>query len=127
MSRVTDLTADPATALAHFEARLAVETDADDVGSAIRDGDADFVLLDARSPAAYAAGHLPGALSLPHATIDAAAASALPDRPLVVYCWGPGCNAAHKAGLALARHGRAAKEMLGGYEYYVREGFRVEG
>jgi rhodanese-related sulfurtransferase len=128
MSRVTAVpAADPATALAHHEARLALETDADDVGAALRDGAADFTLLDARSPAAHAAAHLPGARSLPHATIDAATVAALPPGPLVVYCWGPGCNAAHKAAAALARHGRTAKEMLGGFEYYVREGWPVEG
>ena len=126
MSRITAIPhADPATALAHFSARLAVETDADDVGSALREGDVDFLLLDARSPEAYAAGHLPGARSLPHATIDADAVAQLPDLPLVVYCWGPGCNAAHKAGVRLARHGRAAKEMLGGYDAFLREGFPI--
>ncbi len=126
MSQVTETpAADPATALAHFEARLAVETDAADVGAAVRDGAADFTLLDARSPAAYAAGHVPGARSLPHATIDADAVAALPAGPLVVYCWGPGCNAAHKAAARLARHGRTAKEMLGGFETYEREGWAV--
>ncbi len=126
MSQVTETpAADPATALAHFEARLAVETDAADVGAAVRDGAADFTLLDARSPAAYAAGHVPGARSLPHATIDADAVAALPAGPLVVYCWGPGCNAAHKAAARLARHGRTAKEMLGGFETYEREGSAV--
>ena len=127
MSRVTATpAAEPAAALTHFEARLAVETDADDVGAALAEGAADFTLLDARSAAAHAAAHLPGALSLPHATIDADTVAALPDGPLVVYCWGPGCNAAHKAAAKLARHGRTAKEMLGGLEYYEREGWPVE-
>ena len=128
MSRVTETpAADPVTALAHHEARLALETDADDVATAIRDRAVDFTLLDVRSAAAHAAGHLPGARSLPHATIDAETVAALPPGPLVVYCWGPGCNAAHKAAAKLARHGRTAKEMLGGFEYYVREGWPVEG
>ena len=128
MSRVTATpAADPATALALHEARLALETDADDVATAIRDGDVDFTLLDVSSAAAHAAGHLPGARSLPRAAIDAATVAALPPGPLVVYCWGPGCNAAHKAAAELARHGRTAKEMLGGFEYYVREGWPVAG
>ena len=131
MSTSTPVTAVPAAAPTdaerHFAARLAVETDADDVATAIRDGVVDFTLLDARSATAYAAGHLPGARSLPHAAIDADTVAALPPGPLVVYCWGPGCNAAHKAAAKLARHGRTAKEMLGGFEYYVREGWPVEG
>jgi rhodanese-related sulfurtransferase len=111
----------------HFTHRLAVETDADDVGSALQDGTADFVLIDARSPAAYAAAHLPGAFSYPHRGLTREALDALPDGPIVVYCWGPGCNAATKAGAKIAAVGREVKEMIGGFEYYVREGYPVEG
>jgi rhodanese-related sulfurtransferase len=117
----------PELAYEHFTRRLAVETDADDVGSALRDGTADFVLIDARSAAAYAAAHLPGAISYPHRDITQEALDALPEGPIVVYCWGPGCNAATKAGAKLAGLGREVKEMIGGFEYYVREGYPVEG
>ena len=108
----------------YFAQRLQHETDADDVGSALLDGTADFTLIDARSPAAYAAAHLPGAISLPHRSLTA---GALPEGPLVVYCWGPGCNAATKACAKITEFGREVKEMLGGFEYYVREGYPVEG
>jgi rhodanese-related sulfurtransferase len=47
--------------------------------------------------------------------------------PVVVYCWGPGCNGAVKAAVNLARMGRPVKEMIGGFEYWVREGHPVEG
>ena len=108
----------------YFAQRLQHETDADDVGSALLDGSADFTLIDARSPAAYAAAHLPGAVSLPHRSLTP---ESLPEGPLVVYCWGPGCNAATKAGLKISALGREVKEMIGGFEYYVREGYPVEG
>jgi rhodanese-related sulfurtransferase len=111
----------------HFTRRLAVETDADDVAAALREGNADFVLLDVRSPAAYAAAHLPGAIGLPHAGITRETLDALPPGPIVVYCWGPGCNGASKAGAKIAGLGREVKEMLGGFEYYVREGHPLEG
>jgi 3-mercaptopyruvate sulfurtransferase SseA len=45
---------------------------------------------------------------------------------VVVYCWGPGCNGAQKAALEFAKLGRPVKEMLGGFEYWAREGFPVE-
>ena len=45
---------------------------------------------------------------------------------LVTYCWGPGCNAATKAAARLARLGFRVKEMLGGFEYWEREGHPVE-
>ena len=113
-------------ALDHFTRRLAVETDVADVAAAIAAGEQDFLLIDARSPAAYEAGHLPGAISLPHATIDEEVVAALPEGPLVAYCWGPACNGAVKACRRLAELGRPAKEMLGGYEYWVRAGHPVD-
>ena len=97
-----------------------------DVAAALRAGDPGFVLIDARSPEAYAAGHLPGAVSLPHASIDADALAALPDEPIVTYCWGPGCNGATRAAARVAALGREVKEMIGGYEYWVREGHPVD-
>lgn len=42
--------------------------------------------------------------------------------PVVVYCWSPGCNAGQKGALAFSRLGFAVREMIGGYEYWVREG-----
>jgi rhodanese-related sulfurtransferase len=119
--------ADAAAAHAHFAARLSLETDADDVAAALADDRRDFVLLDARSHAAYAAAHLPGAISLPHRLIDKGTVVELPDGLLVAYCWGPGCNAATKAAAKLAALDRQVKEMLGGFEYWVREGHPLEG
>ena len=110
-------------ALAHFDARLAFETDCDDVAAALAEDADALVVIDARSPEAFAAGHVPGARNLPRPF----AAADVPDGPLVVYCWGPGCNGAVKAARELAQLGRAAKEMLGGFEYWVREGHRVDG
>ena len=126
MSSVTTVpAASPVAAARHFHARLALETDAADVGSAVASGDKDFTRLDVRSRAAYAAGHIPGAASLPYAEISD---ETLPrDRLIVVYCWGPGCNAAHHADARIAALGRPVKEMLGGWEYYVREGWPIEG
>ncbi|MFI9356072.1 rhodanese-like domain-containing protein [Streptomyces lydicus] len=117
----------PADAAAYFAARLAFHTDVADVHSALAAGAADFVVVDSRSTAAWDQGHVPGALHLPTARI-AADAEGLLDRavPVVVYCWGPGCDGATRAALALARLGYPVKEMLGGIEYWIREGYEVE-
>jgi rhodanese-related sulfurtransferase len=128
-SRVAaDPPADPTAALRHFAGRLAFECDPADVAADLRDGAGGFVLLDCRSRAAHARAHLPGALSLPHAEIDAAALAAVPaDALLVTYCWGPGCNAATRGARRVAALGRPVKEMIGGFEYWVREGWPLEG
>jgi rhodanese-related sulfurtransferase len=118
---------EPADAAAHFARRLAVETDVSDVHAALESGDPGFVLLDSRSAEAWAQGHVPGAVHLPGREIPARAATEL-DRsvPVVTYCWGPGCNGATRAALALALLGFRVREMIGGFEYWAREGLPVE-
>ena len=118
--------ADPAVAHEHFAGRLAVETDVADVAAALAAGERDFVLLDARSEEEFAAGHLPGAISLPHQRIDADTVAALPEGLVVTYCWGPSCNGATRAAARLAGLGRPVKEMIGGYEYWRKERHEVE-
>ena len=128
MSTVTEFpAAAPEAARAHFAAKLEFETDCADVAADLRAGAPPYTVVDVRSPKAYAFGHVPGAVSAPSPAIDADVAAALPAGPLVVYCWGPGCNGAHKAAAKLASHGRLVKEMVGGFEYWAREGQPIEG
>ena len=109
-----------------FAERLATQTDVADVQAASRTGTPGFVLVDSRSAAAWAQGHIPGALHLPTAQIPMRAAGLLdPAVEVVTYCWGPGCNGATRAALALSLQGYAVKEMLGGVEYWAREGFAL--
>ena len=115
-----------AIARAHFARRLAVETDVADVAAALAARGSEIVLVDARSRTSYDAGHLPAAVSLPHTEITPEAVAALPDGPIVAYCWGPSCNGACKAAARLAELGRPVKEMLGGFDYWVRDGHPVE-
>ncbi len=62
-----------------------------------------------------------------HSEVADRALAELPlDVPVIVYCWGPGCNGGQRGALALARLGYQVKEMIGGYEYWVREGFSTE-
>ncbi|MEE6309719.1 rhodanese-like domain-containing protein [Plantactinospora veratri] len=116
----------PDQAGAWFAAKLAVQTDVSDVHAALDTGDPGFVLLDTRELAAWRQGHIPGAIHLPSRMIPMRAARLLdPDVPLVTYCWGPGCDGATKAALALSSRGYRVKEMIGGIEYWIREGFPI--
>jgi rhodanese-related sulfurtransferase len=45
---------------------------------------------------------------------------------VVVYCWSPGCNAGDKGALEFAKLGYDVKLMIGGFEYWAREGYPVE-
>jgi rhodanese-related sulfurtransferase len=121
----------PADAAAYFAASLAFHTDVSDVAAALEaagdGGDPGFVLVDTRSTEAWEQGRIPGAVHLPTAQIPQLAGVFL-DRavPVVVHCWGPGCNGAIRAAAALAGLGYQVKEMLGGIEYWIREGFGYE-
>jgi len=119
--------ADPQNAAGHFEAKLAYETDCADVWKAIDDGTVDFLIVDCRSTPSYTRAHLPGAISLPWREITEERVRDLPDLPIVTYCWGPSCNAATKGAFRLAALGRPVKEMIGGIEYWIREGHPTEG
>jgi rhodanese-related sulfurtransferase len=120
--------AEPEAARRHFLAKLSVETDPSDVKLDLDRGVRRIVVVDARGADAYAQCHLPGAISLPHRSITAESTAQLPrDRTVVVYCWGPGCNAATKAAARLSALGFRVKEMIGGIEYWRREGHPVEG
>jgi len=120
-----------AAAIAHFQARLSFEADVSDVHADLELGllGRTFVLVDSRSIESWEQGHIPGAVHLPTREIaERAAAGTLSEliaagATAVTYCWGPGCNGATKAALELARLGYPVKEMIGGFEYWVREGF----
>ena len=118
--------ADPAIALAHYQNRLGVETDCSDVHESLQAG-ADFVLVDVRGPKLFAAGHVPGAVNIPHRTMTAETmASYARDTLLVVYCAGPHCNGATKGAIRLAALGYRVKEMIGGVTGWLDEDFALE-
>ncbi len=119
--------APPAEMLVRSAGRLAFETDCADVHAATTTGTMDFVLLDVRGRAAFAAGHVPGAVNLPHRDITAPRLAHWPaDTLFVVYCAGPHCNGADRAALRLAGLGRLVKTMPGGMTGWLDENLPVE-
>jgi rhodanese-related sulfurtransferase len=127
LRRVNPPAASSELAARHFANRLQYETDPSDVWADQSSGVADFIVIDARAREAYAAGHVPGAISLPHREIDERVYAWLPRQTLLItYCWGPGCNAATKAAMKLASLGYRVKEMIGGLEWWQRDALPIE-
>lgn len=119
--------ATPQAALAHFQSRLAFQTDCSDVYESLKGGKPDFVLVDARGPEAFARTHVPGALNIPHRTMSRERMGEFPAETLfVVYCAGPHCNGADRAAVRLAGLGYRVKEMIGGISGWREEGFPLE-
>lgn len=118
---------DTTAAAAHFAARLAYEADASDVHAAMETGAPGFVLLDTRDQVAWDQGHVRGAVHMPKPEMPARIPREFASgTAFVAYCWGPGCNGATRAGLIISELGFAVKEMIGGFEYWAREGLPVD-
>jgi len=110
----------------YYAAKLAYETDASDVHAARKSGETVYV-IDVRSDEAWAQGRVSGAIHMHYSEIAERAPREIPaDAAVVVYCWSPGCNAGAKGALEFAKLGYAVREMIGGFEYWVREGYPVE-
>lgn len=110
-----------------FAAKLAHETDPADLAADRASGQGP-VVIDVRSAAAWDQGHIPGAVHVPldELAIRADEVIGAPGTPVVVYCWGPGCNGSTRGALTLAELGHTAvRELIGGFEYWSREGFAV--
>jgi rhodanese-related sulfurtransferase len=119
-------TAAPEEAAEYFRNHLRFTTDPADVAEDLHNGSRQILVIDARGAEWYAKSHIPGAISFPHRTMNEESVQALPkDRVLVVYCDGIGCNASTKGALKLAALGFRVKEMLGGLDWWIRDGHAV--
>jgi rhodanese-related sulfurtransferase len=106
--------------------KLRFDTDSWDLSVDLKAGLAGIVVIDARSHEAYAAGHIPGAISFPHREMNIETTTKL-DRSMVyvIYCDGIGCNGSTKGAHKLARLGFRTKELLGGLDWWRRDGHPV--
>lgn len=110
-------------AITFYEHKLAFETDSWDLKTMLDNGD-NVILIDARAASAFAAEHIPGAVNIPHRTMTTETTAHLDRDALVVtYCDGIGCNASTKGALAMARLGFKVKELLGGLDWWKRDGY----
>ena len=113
--------------LTHYESKLAFETDAWDLKAAIDAGE-NVVVIDARSHEAYRKEHIPGAINVPHRQMNPETTQAIDRGALVVtYCDGIGCNASTKGALKMVKLGFRVKELIGGLEWWKRDGYDTEG
>jgi rhodanese-related sulfurtransferase len=90
----------------------------------LQDGD-DLVVLDVRPAAEYAAGHLPGAVSIPVGELRRRLAELPGDREIVAYCRGPYCAFAHEAMAVLREDGFSARRLEDGFPEWRAAGLAV--
>ena len=107
--------------------KLDYEIDSWDLSVALGAGER-VVVVDARSLEAFAAEHIPGAINLPHRQMTAESLAELSRDVLYVpYCDGIGCNASTKGALNLTRLGFRVKELVGGLDWWKRDGHPTAG
>ncbi|MEV4177348.1 metalloregulator ArsR/SmtB family transcription factor [Nonomuraea sp. NPDC049709] len=82
---------------------------------AARLSDPGTVVVDVRSAADYAAGHVPGAISVPAAELRDRLAGLSREAEIVAYCGGPYCVISPEAVRLLREHGYDARPLDGGY------------
>ncbi|WP_249977808.1 rhodanese-like domain-containing protein [Vreelandella olivaria] len=119
--------ATPALMASAMYDKLCYHTDAWDVAQDLANGIADIVVVDTRSFAHYCAGHIPGAVSLPHREMTSERLAGL-DNTLVyiTYCDGIGCNGSTKGAWKLASAGLQVKELLGGLDFWRRDNHPIQ-
>jgi rhodanese-related sulfurtransferase len=87
----------------------------------------DLVVLDVRPAAEHAAGHLPGAVSIPVGELRRRLAELPRDREIVAYCRGPYCAFAHEAIELLRQEGFSARRLEDGLPEWQAAGLAVTG
>lgn len=87
--------------------------------------DRTLAIVDVRRPAEYLAGHIPGAVSIPHAELRDRLSELPPDADIVAYCQGPYCVVSPQAARLLRQHGYRARPLDGGFIGWRRAGGAV--
>jgi rhodanese-related sulfurtransferase len=110
-----------------YEQKLQYELDAWDLKEAMSKGEK-VIAVDARSVETFQKEHIPGAINIPHRTMTVESTAHLDKSILyVTYCDGIGCNASTKGALNLVKLGFQVKELMGGIDWWKRDGYPTEG
>ncbi|MGG2459274.1 rhodanese-like domain-containing protein [Streptomyces sp. RGM 3693] len=126
-SNESDMSREQRSQLDFYQEKLAYEIDSADLKAALEDGQ-ELVVVDGRSSESYELEHIPGAISIPHRSISQDSLASLSTTPLyVAYCDGIGCNASTKTAIKLATLGFRVKELIGGLDWWKRDGHATEG
>ena len=113
--------------MSFYQRKLAYEMDSADVAEAVSNGEP-IVVVDGRSAEAFAQEHIPGSISLPHRGISYNTTESLDKTKLYVcYCDGIGCNASTKTALKLLTLGFQVRELIGGLDWWKRDGHATHG
>jgi rhodanese-related sulfurtransferase/DNA-binding transcriptional ArsR family regulator len=95
-----------------------------DLEQRVRQGD--VIVVDVRPELEYAAGHIPGAVSIPFDQLASRLEELPEDVEVVAYCRGPYCVLAPEAVALLREHGRSARRLADGLPEWRNAGLPVD-
>lgn len=116
--------------LKHYRDKLNFEIDSADLANFFthRSNGDQIVVIDTRSTEAFEKEHIPGAINFPHRNMNEKTVESLSRNVLyVTYCDGIGCNGSTKGALRMTELGFKVKELIGGLDWWKREGYSTEG
>ncbi len=86
----------------------------------------DVLVIDVRPAEEFAAGHIPGAISLPPDEVQRRLARLPRDQEIVAYCRGPLCLFSVEAAELIRKSGRRVRRLGAGFPDWQAAGFPVE-
>lgn len=111
----------------HYQDKLEYQWDSADLFEFL-EVDPDIVVIDTRKDFAFEKEHIPSAINFPHRTMDEASTSHLDrSKTYVCYCDGIGCNGSTRGSLNMTKLGFKTKELVGGLDWWKRDGYATEG
>jgi len=111
----------------YYQHKLDFEMDASDLFNALKNEE-NVIPLDTRQPLGFEKEHIPGAINIPHRTMDENSTKLLDrSKTYICYCDGIGCNASTKGALNMTKLGFKVKELIGGIEWWKFDGYATEG
>ena len=109
-----------------YRDKLTYEIDSWDLAEMLKNTD-EVIVIDTRSQEAYAVEHIAAAVSFPHRTMTRSSTEKLDPRKMyITYCDGIGCNASTKGALKLGQLGFTVRELIGGLDWWKRDGYPTE-
>ena len=110
-----------------YQEKLKYEIDSWDLFEKISNNE-EVVIVDTRSKEAFHKEHIPNAINIPHRLMNEQTTNQLDKNLLyVTYCDGIGCNASTKGALKMTKLGFCVKELLGGLDWWKRDGYQTKG
>lgn len=112
--------------LFYYQSKLEYEVDSSDLYNELQNDENIYIVVDGRSPDAFSIEHIKGAVNIWHKDICSNSTKDLDKNKIYIcYCDGVGCNASTKTALKLLTLGFKVKELIGGLDWWKRDGYET--